>query len=140
MTEQVTIYPDATPGTYKAYKTIGGWVVNFVEDRNTIRPTDGGRVHKNRQNAYARVERLNHPVKHALKKHGMAEAEYLDGYIANAQDEQGEYGDQYSLTLRQGEMPPFETKFFASVEELEEYAKSELPQPLTWRAIKPEEI
>src|SRR5258708_1887824 len=103
MTEQVTIYPDATPGTYKAYKTVGGWVVNYVVDHNTIRPVDGGKVHKKRQNAYAKADRLNHPIKYALKKARMVEAEYGGGdYIANAQKEEGFDADdlpyEYTLT------------------------------------------
>jgi hypothetical protein len=53
-----TIFTQA-PGQYHVQKTVGGWVVVFVEDRHNIRSVDGGKVHANRQNAYAKAYRLN---------------------------------------------------------------------------------
>jgi hypothetical protein len=55
----VTIYPAPYYPIYKAYKVIGGWVVTYVQDRYTVRPIDGSKVHKSRQNAYAKAKRLN---------------------------------------------------------------------------------
>src|SRR5260370_10775127 len=100
-----TIYTQES-GKYHVQKTVGGYVVVFIEDRNTARNVDGGKVHKSRQNAWAKADQLNHPIKHALKKCGMAEAEYGSGYIANVTEgdypgDYLEYRHQFSLTLRQ---------------------------------------
>src|SRR6185312_15514341 len=46
-------------GKYHAQKTVGGWTVVFISDRNTARPVDGGYVHANRQHAYEKAARLN---------------------------------------------------------------------------------
>ena len=56
MTE--TIYTQEV-GKYHVQKTVGGWVVVFISDRNTARNVDGGKVHASRQNAYAKAKRLN---------------------------------------------------------------------------------
>lgn len=53
-----TIYTQEV-GKYHAQKTVGGWTVVFISDRNTARPVDGGKVHESRQNAYAKAKRLN---------------------------------------------------------------------------------
>lgn len=53
-----TIYTQK-PGKYHAQKTVGGWVVVFIDDRHNMRNVDGGKVHANRQNAYAKAKRLN---------------------------------------------------------------------------------
>jgi hypothetical protein len=58
MTMAETIYTQK-PGKYHVQNTIGGWVVVFVEDSHTCRNVDGGKVHKSRQNAYAKAKRLN---------------------------------------------------------------------------------
>ncbi len=131
--------------SYIVQKTIGGWVVCWLNEDRSIRNIDGGKVHKSRQNAYHRAKRLNGALKLALEKYDMAEAEYGSGYIANVTEgdypgDYQEYKHQYSLTLRQGMMPPFETRFFDSLEELEQHTKSTLPQPLNWHVVKPEEI
>lgn len=54
-----TIYPAKYYPIYKPYKTIGGWIVLYLTDRYTARNVDGGKVHKSRQNAYAKAKRLN---------------------------------------------------------------------------------
>ena len=46
------------PG-YRAQKTVGGWVVIFVNEDRSTRNVDGGKLHKNRQNAYKKAKRLN---------------------------------------------------------------------------------
>ncbi len=53
-----TIYTQ-TPGKYHVQKTVGGYVVVFIEDRHNMRNVDGGKVHAKRQNAYAKAQRLN---------------------------------------------------------------------------------
>lgn len=133
-----TIYVEHRPGTYKAYKTIGGWTVNYLGVNNTLRSVDGGKIHKKRQNAYAKAKRLNDRLKCVLESTGMAEAEYGSGYIANVQNNQGEFGDQYSLTFRDGEMPPFETTFFNDLETLEHYVFEVLHEPLNWHKVEGE--
>lgn len=139
MTE--TIYVGHKPGIYKPYKTIGGWVVNYLDSTNTLRGVDGGKLYPHRQNAYARSKKLNTSLERALEKTGMAEATYYGGeYIANVEDDQGEFGDQFTLTFRKGEMPPFETKFFSSLEELKDYVFQTINQPLSWHKVTPEEI
>src|SRR5258706_16269462 len=76
--------------SYIVQKTVGGYVVAFLNADRSIRNVDGGKVHENRQNAYAKAKRLNDALKRALDKTGMAEAEYGSGdYIANAQKEEG---------------------------------------------------
>lgn len=130
--------------SYIVQKTVGGYVVAFLNADRSIRNVDGGKVHENRQNAYAKAKRLNDALKRALAKTGMAEAEYSGGYIANAQAESGFDADdqpyEYTLTFRDGEMPPFETKFFGTFDELEQYTKNVLPQPLNWHKVVPEQI
>jgi hypothetical protein len=59
MTTPVTIYPAKHYPIYKVWQTVGGWVVVFIEDHYNYRDIDGGKVHKNRQNAYAKAKRLN---------------------------------------------------------------------------------
>ncbi len=135
----ITIYPQ-TPGKYHVWKTVGGYVVVFIVDRTTMRHVDGGKIYKDRQNAYRRAKRLNTALKRALEKTGMAEAEYGSGYIANVQDEQGEFGDKFSLTFRNGGISPFETHFFDTLEELEQYVYETLYQPLNWHKVVPEEV
>ena len=137
--ESTTIYTQE-PGKYHVQKTIGGWVVIYIIDRYHAVNADGSRLHKSRQNAYAKAQRLNDALKRAIAKTGMAEAVYSGDYIANVESEQGEFADQYSLTLRKGMMPPFETKFFHSLDDLEQYARETLPQPLAWHKVTPEEI
>lgn len=45
--------------SYIVQKTIGGWVVCYLNADRSIRNVDGGKVHKSRQNAYAKAKRLN---------------------------------------------------------------------------------
>ena len=53
-----TIYTQE-PGKYHVQKTVGGYVVVFIEDEHTMRQVDGGKVYPSRQNAYAAAKRLN---------------------------------------------------------------------------------
>ncbi len=50
------------PGKYHAQKTVGGWVVVFVNEDRSIRNVDGGKLHKNRQNAYVKAKYLNDAI------------------------------------------------------------------------------
>lgn len=55
---QVTINTGKV-NSYIVQKTIGGWVVCWLNEDRSIRSVDGGKVHKSRQNAYAKAKRLN---------------------------------------------------------------------------------
>lgn len=57
-----TFYPAEYYPIYKAWKTIGGWVVVYLQDSTTMRNVDGGKLHKSRQNAYAKARRLNDSI------------------------------------------------------------------------------
>lgn len=72
-----TIFVDHEPGTYKVYLTIGGYVVNFLDEKNNIRPTDGDTIYKYRQGAYRRCKQLNDNLKERLmdKKRGWTHEE-----------------------------------------------------------------
>ncbi len=48
--------------SYIVQKTVGGWVVVYLNEDRSIRNVDGGHVHKSRQNAYAKAKRLNQPI------------------------------------------------------------------------------
>lgn len=55
-----TIYTQEV-GKYHVQKTVGGWTVVYISDRNTARPVDSSRIYPSRQNAYARARQLNAP-------------------------------------------------------------------------------
>jgi hypothetical protein len=131
-----TIFVNHTPNTYKAYKTIGGWSIMFLDHQGNSRNVDGGKVYPNRQNAYARVKRLNHPIKHAIKKTGMCEADW-DGYIALVIGED----EGFSLHIQQGGMPPHYSKGFKTIEDVEVEMRdhSFFPVDVIWKAINPED-
>lgn len=59
MIAPVTIYPAKYYPIYKAWQTPDGWIVVYISDRHNFRNVDGGKVHKSRQNAYAKAKRLN---------------------------------------------------------------------------------
>jgi len=130
-----TIYTQK-PGKYHVQKTVGGWVVVYVQDEHTSRNVDGGRIHESRQNAYAKAKRLNDRLKNILAATGMAEA-YFDGYTAgvNVEDE------GYSLYIQKEGMPPHFAMDFNTLEEVEqEMRDSFFPQPINWHKVKPEQI
>src|SRR5947207_12506703 len=72
MTE--TIYTQE-PGRYHVQKTVGGYVVIYIEDRHTMRSVDGGKVHANRQNAYAKASRLNDAMLKTVEEAAQAKAQ-----------------------------------------------------------------
>lgn len=61
MTE--TTFVDHEPGTYKVYKTIGGWALMFLDENGNSRNVDGSKVYKHRQNAHRRCKQLNDAIK-----------------------------------------------------------------------------
>ena len=132
-----TIYTQA-PGKYHVQYTVGGWVVVYIQDRHTARNVDGGKVHKSRQNAYAKAKRLNDRLKHILEQDCTAEA-YFDGYTACVHE--GYEPGTYDLSIQKGAMPPHFSKTCATLEEVEqEMRDSFFPQPIAWHKVKPEEI
>lgn len=136
-----TIFVGHEPNTYKAYKTVGGWAIMFLDTNGNTRNVDGGKVYPNRQNAYARVRRLNHPIAHALKKTGVCEA-YWDGKTISAREDENErLEDVVVLSISEGAMPPYFQQDFASVEEVERYILNETAFPLyiDWRKVDPEQ-
>jgi hypothetical protein len=138
-----TSYPGHEVGTYKAYKTIGGSVINFLGVDGQLRGMDGGKIYPSHKNAQARARQLNHPIKHAMKRYDMCEA-YHDGYTACIRkDEDAEtFKDAYNLSVRQGEMPPHYSQDFETIEEVEKEMRdhSFFPATVAWKAVKPEEI
>ncbi len=58
-----TLYPGHRPGTYKPYKTIGGWKVMYLDEHGNLRVADGDKLYPSRQNAYKCSKRLNDVVK-----------------------------------------------------------------------------
>jgi hypothetical protein len=141
-----TIFVNHIPNTYKAYHGLDnngkvGWYVMFLDSKGQSRPVDGGKIYPHRQNAYARVKRLNHPVKHAIKKTGACEA-YYDGYtLSVCEGEDDETGkDVYTLSVQVGYMPPHFQQDFKTVEEAEEEIRdrSAMPLYLDWTSVDPE--
>ena len=130
-----TIFVGHQPNTYKAYKTIGGWGVMFLDDNGNTRNADGGKIHANRQNAYARVKRLNHPIAHKIKKTGVVEA-YYDGYTVSVREDEDE--KVYTLSIGKEGMPPHYQQDFKAVEEAEAEIRdhSHIPLYIDWRAVK----
>lgn len=131
-----TIFVNHIPNTYKAYKTIGGWSIMFLDGKGNTRNVDGGKIYPNRQNAYARVKRLNHPIAHAIKKTGMCEA-YFDGYTATVCDENSD-GSGFSLNIQKEGMPSHYPKGFATIEDIETEMRdhSFFPVSVEWKAVK----
>jgi hypothetical protein len=58
-----TYYVGHEPETYKIYKTIGGWVVKYLDERNNISDAPGQSLYTHRQNAYRRAKQLNDALK-----------------------------------------------------------------------------
>ncbi|SRR6266568_1464623 len=124
-----TIYPAPYYPIYKPYKTIGGWVVYYLSDRYTMRNVDGGKLHKNRQNAYAKAKRLNKSLPQPLDTvlHGADVAEYeFDNYIIAVGDRSYKGEEGYNLTVAKEALPPHINKDFNTLEEVEEYLNGTL--------------
>lgn len=136
-----TIYVGHMPNTYKAYKTIGGWVINFLDRENNLRPADGGKIYKSSTNAYTRVARLNHPIRHALKKKtGICEA-WWDRYtLVVREDENERFEAVFNLSISVEAMPPHYSQDFPTVDAVEEELRerSQMPLYLDWTAVKTE--
>jgi hypothetical protein len=63
-----TYFVDHQAGTYKAYKTIGGWSIMFLDEKGNSRPADMGKVYKHRQGAYRRMRQLNEALGERIKQ------------------------------------------------------------------------
>jgi hypothetical protein len=91
MTTPRTIYTQE-PGKYRAQKTVGGWVVIFVNEDRSTRNVDGGKLHKNRQNAYKKAKRLNDNLKASEaerfdEEHRQNTIEWLDQGLASLEQQ-----------------------------------------------------
>lgn len=136
-----TIFVGHTPGTYKAYLAIGGWGVMFLDKDGNTRNADGGKIHKHRQNAYRRVDRLNHPIKHAIKKTGICEALWDRYTLVVRENENEDMQDVVTLYVKVGDMPPHSEQNFKTVEEIENYLRdeSQFPLYLDWCKVETED-
>ena len=83
MTQPETIYVSSHYPMYRVWQTVGGYVVVYIIDRNNFRSVDGGKVHRSRQNAYAKAKRLNdamianvHEAEQALKEDKVVLADF----------------------------------------------------------------
>lgn len=135
-----TIFVNHTPNTYKAYKTVGGWSIMFLDDKGNTRNVDGGKVYPSRQNAYARVRRLNHPIQHAIKKTGCCEALW-DRYTLVVRENEVDNRDVCTLYVKVGDMPPHFEQDFDSVEDVEKHLRedSQFSLYLDWHKVDFEE-
>lgn len=126
--------------SYIVQKTIGGWVVCWLNEDRSIRNVDGGKVHKSRQNAYAKAYRLNHRLELLLKKYDAAYVEY-DGYTATVGESVDPTTPGYTLSIQKEALPPH---FYATYETLaeveQEIQATHCPQPIRWQAVKPEDL
>lgn len=139
-----TIFVNHTPNTHKVYHGSGdngkvGYYIMFLDKDGNSRNAKGGKIYKHRQNANRDCEKLNHPIKHAIKKTGQCEA-YHDGYTATVTD-YTEEREGYLLSVQVGQMPPHYSQRFNSVEEVEQEMRDRSAFPVTviWSPIKPEE-
>lgn len=123
MTVPQTIFVNHEPGTYKAYKTIGGWTIMFLDENNNSRPADGSKVYKHRQNAYARAKQLNERLPKTLStilsKAQCADYDW-DGYYVYVTDETVE-GNGYSIAIAKEALPPYRTEYRGTIEEIEQF-------------------
>lgn len=135
-----TIFVGHKPGTYEHYKTIGGWGVMFLDKDGNTRNADGGKIYAKRQNAWARKDRLNHPIKYAIKKTGICEALW-DRYTLVVRENEDEDGkDIVTLYAKIGDMPPHWERDFKTVEDVEAHLldDSQFPLYLDWKKVETE--
>lgn len=131
-----TVYTQE-PG-YRIWKTVGGWVVVYIEDAHTYHTVDGGKVHTCRKNAYARAMRLNRRLSHILSKWGRAESSF-DNYTVCVSE--GYIPGTYEISVQKEALPPHYLHTCASYVELEqEIRELAFPQPITWRRVRPETL
>jgi len=140
-----TTFVNHAPNTHKVYYGVGdngkvGYSIMFLDKDGNSRPAKGGKVYKHRQNANRDCEKLNHPIKHAIKKYGQCEA-YHDGYTATVTDCTDE-GKGYCLSIQVGQMPPHYSQNFKLIDEveLEMRDRSAFPVSVAWSTVKPEGI
>lgn len=116
-----TIFLDHQPGTYKAYKTVGGWGILFLDEKNNSRPADGGKIYKHRQSAYRRCKQLNDSLPQTLetilRKTDVAWYEW-DSYSVYVRDNTIE-GEGYNLSVCKEAMPPHVSEDWSTLEEVE---------------------
>lgn len=137
-----TIYPAKYYPIYKAWKTVGGWIVVYLADRYTMRNVDGGKVHKSRQHAYAKAKRLNDglpkPLAEILQKADTAWYEW-DSYNVYVGESANPEEPGYDVSICKEAMPPHVYRTFATLDEVEAYMDQSLGytrDSRAWRAIE----
>jgi len=139
-----TIFVNHEPGTYKAYKTIGGWGVLFLDQNNNSRPADGGKIYKHRQSAYRRCKQLNDSLPQTLeailRKADVAWYEW-DSYSVYVRDWTIE-GEGYNVAICKEAMPPHVCESRATVEEIESFLDGSLgytKNSRVWQVLESED-
>lgn len=92
-----TIFVDHQPGTYKVYKTVGGWSILFLDLQGNSRNIDGNHVYPSRQNAYARCKKLNDRLRLPVLDNYLKSPDFKDGVIASTKASWS--GSGYSVEL-----------------------------------------
>jgi hypothetical protein len=120
---------------FSTHKFIDTFRIVSVDESGAHRYVDGRNSYSKKQSAYRRADRLNHPVKYAIKKTGMCEASWDNYNLVVAQEDEG-----YSLKIQIGGMPPHYTQDFLTVDAVEEEIRerSAMPLYLDWRAVEGE--
>lgn len=135
-----TIFANHTPNTHKVYYGLGengksGWYIMFLDSQGNSRNAKGGKIYTHRQNAHRDCEKLNHPVKHVLSKaHAIAAEAYWDEKTLTVTPSD----EGYTLSIQVGQMPPYYSQDFKTIEEAEEEIRdrSHFPLYLNWEAVK----
>lgn len=66
-----TYFPGHEPGTYRPYKTIGGWVISYLDHNNEIHPASSREEpYKHRQSAARRAKQLNDELNEKKRRPG----------------------------------------------------------------------
>jgi len=92
-----TIFVDHQPGTYKVYKTVGGWSLMFLDVQGNSRPVDGDKVYPSRQNAYRRCKQLNQNILMKVLENYLKSDDFKAGVIASTRASWN--GSGYSVEL-----------------------------------------
>jgi len=142
-----TIVAGHKPNTYKAYKGLdhskSDWGILFLDGKGNTQNAKGGKRYADRRNAYRDADKLNHPIKHTLRRRKAIAAEaYFDGYtLVVREDEDDTTGKTvYTLSIKVGDMPPHFTKDFLTVEAAEDYIRDETSFSLylSWEKVEGE--
>jgi hypothetical protein len=125
-----TIFVGHQPGTYKVYKTIGGYAIMFLDHDGNSRNVDGNQIYEHRQNAYRRAKQLNQieRVQQGLKE---VEASWWAGPYKT-----GKGTGKYYIHPNKHEPTQDAMLGFASLDALEEW----IEQRRVWLAEREKQI